>query len=118
LNQKLCDIRAQSASAAITNMDLVFQAANANLNERDLSLADIISLRQEFAQDLFQDKKFIFGKYTLSSDGTVRVLYSPNIVIVVLLSYSTDPQIATVSRQSPFTNLCLFFQAYQGCKEG
>ena len=33
--------------------------------------AEIISLRQEYAQDLFDDKKFIFSKYVVSSDGVV-----------------------------------------------
>jgi hypothetical protein len=32
---------------------------------------DIMELRREYAQDLFDNKKFIFGKYVLAKDGTV-----------------------------------------------
>ena len=77
MNQKLCDIRTQSASAAITNLDAEFQIARTDTEDDDLSEADITSLRQGYAKDLFEDKKFIFGKYTVQQDGTVSTLSLP-----------------------------------------
>jgi len=32
---------------------------------------DITELCQEYAQDLFDNKKFIFGKYVIAKDGMV-----------------------------------------------
>ena len=69
LNQKLCDVRTHAASSALTSLDNQFRLVsdiNPNLPEDDIT-----ELRREYAQDLFDNKKFIFGKYVIAKDGTV-----------------------------------------------
>jgi hypothetical protein len=37
----------------------------------EFTQAQIIELRRQYAKDLLDDKKFVFGKYTISNDGKV-----------------------------------------------
>jgi hypothetical protein len=72
LNQKLCEIRSFLASLALANLDTEFQLANKDTFE--LSEEDIQILRREYAQELFANKLFIFGKCTIDGDGVVCTL--------------------------------------------
>jgi Fic family protein len=68
LNQKLCDIRNQLASSAIGNLDLEFRLAQ-DFDNLDFSPDEIKSLRQQYAQELLDNKMFIFGKYATTGDS-------------------------------------------------
>lgn len=88
LNQKLCDIRTQSAISAIGNVDIEFHLSN---DSSGLSEDDVKELRQAYAHDLLEDKKFVFGKYVLSADGMVWTLFfSGNVVIAVCCARSVN----------------------------
>jgi hypothetical protein len=39
----------------------------------DLTQVEISELRKQYATDCLADKKFIFGKYTISNDGDVCI---------------------------------------------
>jgi len=54
-------------------LDIEFQLALANEDMPDLDQAEMIELRQAYAQDLIADKRFVFGKYVFNPrDGSVR----------------------------------------------
>jgi len=68
LNQKLCDIRNQTASIAIANfLDEDFRANNDI--SADSTQGQIKELREQYAKDCLDDKRFIFGKYTVTNDN-------------------------------------------------
>lgn len=71
MNQRLCEIRNQSASAAIVNLDLEFRLEY-EIDDAKLSEDEIDALRQKYARDLAEDKKFVFGKYVISENNDVR----------------------------------------------
>jgi tRNA A22 N-methylase len=68
LSQKLCDIRRQTALAALTNLDNEFLLVNDELMY-EVTQAEIQALRIRYAKDLLCGKKFVFGKYTVLNDG-------------------------------------------------
>jgi hypothetical protein len=49
-------------------VDIEFHLSN---DSSGLSEDDVKELRQAYAHDLLEDKKFVFGKYVLSADGMV-----------------------------------------------
>jgi len=61
------------ASSAIGNLDLEFQL-DQDINNFDFSPKEIKELRKRYAQELFDNKMFVFGKYVTAGDGTVRTL--------------------------------------------
>jgi hypothetical protein len=78
LNQRLCDVRAHSASSAFINLDTEFQLAlfaDDDIDVSGLSQAEITEYRQNHANDLLADKRFIFGKYSVDRNGVVCSLY-------------------------------------------
>jgi hypothetical protein len=84
LNQRLCEIRNQSASAATMSLDLEFRHAY-DINVSNFSEDEIDALRQEYARELTKDKRFVFGKY-IAKDGkvclhllTLHYYSSPNV---------------------------------------
>jgi hypothetical protein len=75
LNQKLCEIRNFLALSALVNLDIEFRLANEDLF--DLSQEAVQVLRQEYTTELFADKQFIFGKWTIDENGVVWTFKSP-----------------------------------------
>ena len=77
---------------------------------------NIAMLRRQYMQDLMNDKKFIFGKYTILAGAKVPISFlehfacSKSLLIVVL-----GCQIPTVPRQDLVTNICDVLQVYQRC---
>jgi hypothetical protein len=74
LNQKLYDIRNQAASLAIGIVDEDFHANHDTTSDSDFTQTEIKALREQYAKDYLEDKKFIFGKY-VSTNGKVRVSF-------------------------------------------
>ena len=52
-------------------MDEAFRTGN-NVSA-ELTQMQIIDLRGQYAKDCLDDKKFVFGKYTISDDGKVWI---------------------------------------------
>lgn len=69
MNQKLCDIRTQAASSAIEMVDTEFRLDDQDLD--GLSNEHIQQRRRNYAQDLLDDEKFVFGKYSVSQNDIV-----------------------------------------------
>ena len=72
LNQRLCEIRYQTASSAVMSLDTEFRHHLATQFDNDDLLEDpeeITKLRQQHAEDIFMDKKFMFGKYVVSCES-------------------------------------------------
>jgi hypothetical protein len=87
LNQRLCDIRTNSASSAFINLDTAFQLAlfaDEDINISDLSQADITELRQSHAKNLLADKRFIFGKYYVDQNGIVCSIFCLMMLSLIL----------------------------------
>ena len=81
LNQRLCEIRNHSSSCAIANLELEFRLATDNA---DISSDGITALHQQYAQDLLKDKKFIFGKYTVTGNKISAFLFKGSVLYLPL----------------------------------
>ena len=79
----------------------------------DLTQMQIIELRGEYAKDCLDDKKFVFGKYTVSDDGNVWTSISLQFND---FTFCVGPKVTSISKQSYFTSVCIFLQVHQGCK--
>lgn len=83
-----------------------FQSQLANLTDAP-SPQDpdgIADLRQGHAKDLLKDKKFIFGKYSVSENGKVRTSF------LSMQCFNCDmlgPQITALSKRACSMNICI-----------
>jgi hypothetical protein len=80
----------------------------------DFTQEEISQLRKEYAEDMATDKKFIFGKYTVTDKGVVRI--SSFLVSAVNQVSVTGSKNATVSKQPPSADISALVQTYQGCE--
>ena len=85
----MCDIRTQAASIAIGHVDDEFRADSDISESTDLTQTEISDLREQYAKDCLADKKFIFGKYTISN-GKVCIS------IMIILSFNAHPFHTTI----------------------